>query len=94
MINKLCTSSFTLGVGRKWYALLGSHIELEKLSKVPLIVDISYSDNIGEHHETTKIELDQYLWSIIYNSATDDSAQELKKITKSLQAIEKKLPKA
>ena len=93
-IQELCNASFTLGIGRKWYACLGSHLELGKLSEVPLNVDISYSDSQGVHQESTAIDLKQYLWSMIYDSITEDAKQELSKIAKTMQAIEKKLPKA
>lgn len=92
-IQELCKASFTLGIGRKWYACLGSHIELGKLSEVPLTVDISYSDGQGEHKESTAIDLKQYLWSMIYDSTTEDAKQELAKMAKAIQSIEKKLPK-
>lgn len=92
-IQELCKASFTLGIGRKWYACLGSHFELGKLSEVPLTVDISYSDGQGEHKEATVIDLKQYLWSMIYDSTTEDAKQELAKMAKAIQAIEKKLPK-
>ena len=94
LIKKLCEASFTLGIGRKWYACLGSHLDLKHLSKVPLTVDISYSDGSGGHEETTLIDLSQYLWAIIYDSPEEDAKQELSKMAKSMQAIEKKLPKA
>lgn len=93
-IQELCKSSFTLGIGRKWYACLGSHLELDKLSEVPLTIDISYSDRQGKHKESTAIDLKQYLWSMIYDSSTEDAKQELSKMAKTMQAIEKKLPKA
>lgn len=92
-VQELCKASFTLGIGRKWYACLGSHIELGKLSEVPLTVDISYSDGLGEHKESTAIDLKQYLWSMMYDSATEDAKQELAKMSKAMQAIEKKMPK-
>ena len=93
MIKKLCEASFILGIGRKWYTCLGSHLELGQLSQVPLTVDISYSDNTGEHKEKVVIDLKQYLWTIIYDSSAEDTAQELKKMTKSIQKIEKTICK-
>lgn len=92
-VQELCKASFTLGIGRKWYANLGSHIGLGKLSEVPLTIDISYSDGQGEHKESTAIDLKQYLWSMIYDSTAEDTKQELAKMSKAMQAIEKKLPK-
>lgn len=93
-VQELCKSSFTLGIGRKWYACLGSHLELGKLSEVPLSIDISYSDRQGEHKESTSIDLKQYLWSMMYDSTVEDAKQELSKIAKTMAAIEKKIPKA
>ena len=94
LVKELCQSSFTLGIGRRWYACLGSRIELGRLSQVPLNVDISYSDNHGEHKESTSIDLKQYLWAIIYDSSAEDAKQELAKMAKTMQSIEKKLSKA
>ena len=93
LVRKLCEASFTLGIGRKWYVCLGSHLELGQLSKVPLTVDISYSDRNGEYKETTSIDLSQYFWSIMYDSPAEDAKQELAKMSKAMQSIEKKLPK-
>ena len=93
LIKELCRASFTLGIGRKWYACLGSHLELEQLSQVPLAIDISYSDNQGRHKETTTIDLKQYFWSLIYDSPMVDANVELKKMAKSLQSIDRKTPK-
>ena len=93
LIKELCRASFTLGIGRKWYACLGSHLELEQLSQVPLALDISYSDNQGRHKETTTIDLKQYFWSLIYDSPMVDANVELKKMAKSLQSIDRKTPK-
>lgn len=89
-IKDLCKSSFALGIGRRWYACLGSHLELGVLSKVPLSIDISYSDGQGQHTETTTIELKQYLWSMIYDSAAEDTRKELAKIAKTMQTLENK----
>ena len=93
LVNKLCSSSFTLGIGRRWYLCLGSHIELKTLGKVPLSVEISYSDSRSQYHETTTIELDQYFWSLIYDSAAEDAREELKNMTKSIESIDKSMKK-
>lgn len=93
LINKLCGSTFTLGIGRKWYTFLGSHLELDHLSRVPLCIDISYSDNLAEYKESIQIDLKQYLWTIIYDSSSEDAVQELSKMTKSIQKIEKTISK-
>ena len=93
LIKELCRASFTLGIGLKWYACLGCHLELEQLSQVPLAIDISYSDNQGRHKETTTIDLKQYFWSLIYDSPMVDANVELKKMAKSLQSIDRKTPK-
>ena len=90
LTTKLCQSSFQLGVGKKLYAFLGSHLDLKKLSKVPLTIDINYQDSVKEYAEKTVIDLSQYLWSLMYNSVAADTQKEIASIAKSIKSIDKK----
>lgn len=90
LTKKLSNSSFQLGIGKKLYAFLGSHLDLENLSKVPLNIDITYQDLVGEYTEKTVIDLSQYLWSLMYNSVAEDTKKEIASIAKSLKSIDRK----
>lgn len=90
-LEKLCGSSFTLGIGKSWYLCLGSHLDLENLGERLLKIDISYKDVKSEYKETTIIDLTQYFWSLIYDSPTEDLYQETKKISKALQSMDKSI---
>ena len=90
---KLCESSFTLGVDKSWFVCFGGTPELGKISNIPLKVTICYSDIFSTYSESTTIDLKQYLWSIIYDSPTEDTYQEMKKMTKSIQSMDKSIQK-
>lgn len=87
--EKLCKSSFTLGIDKGWYVFLGSQLDLDHISSIPLEIMVYYSDTFAEYSESTTIDLKQYMWSIIYNSPIEDTYNEMKKMTKSIQSIDK-----
>lgn len=89
--TKLSNSVFTLGIGKKLYSFLGSHLELKNLSKVPLDINISYTDNLGEHKESISIDLSQYLWALMYNSVAEDTKKEIASIANTMKSIEQKI---
>lgn len=86
-VQKLCQSIFTIGIGQSWYVCIGSHLQLEQMSKELLTITISYRDSVAQYCETTSIDLKQYFWSVIYDSPTEDIRQELKHNTKELKSI-------
>lgn len=86
-VQKLCQSIFTIGIGQSWYICIGSHLQLEQMSKELLTITISYRDSVAQYCETTSIDLKQYFWSVIYDSPTEDIRQELKHNTKELKSI-------
>lgn len=90
-LEKLCASSFTLGIEKGWYICLGSHLDLDKLGKRILKIDINYKDSQSEYKESTAIDLVQYFWSLIYDSPTEDIYQETIKISKAMQSIDKSI---
>ncbi|MCI6733061.1 MAG: hypothetical protein MR487_12225 [Lachnospiraceae bacterium] len=92
-LEKLCASSFTLGIEKSWYICLGSHLDLDKLGERILRIDICYKDAQSEYKESTTIDLTQYFWSLIYNSPTEDLYQETKRISKAIQSIDKSIQK-
>lgn len=71
----------------------GGNPELGKISDIPLEITICYSDIFSTYSESTTIDLKQYFWSIIYNSPTEDTYQEMKKMTKSIQSMDKSIQK-
>ena len=80
-VQKLCQSVFAIGIGQSWYICIGSHLQLDQMSK----------DSVAQYCETTSIDLKQYFWSIIYDSPTEDIRQELKGSTKELKSIGKSI---
>lgn len=90
LTKKLSDSSFQLGIGKKLYAFLGSHLDLKKLSNVLLAIDITYQDLVEEYTEKTTIDLSQYLWSLMYNSVAEDTQKEIASIAKSVKSIDRK----
>lgn len=91
LTTKLCNSVFALGIGKKLFACLGSHLDLKTLGKVPLDINISYTDNVGEHKEDILIDLSQYLWSIMYNSVAEDTKKEIASIAKTMKSIDRRI---
>lgn len=92
-VERLSESVFTLGIGQSWYICIGSHLEIEQMSSELLSVEISYEDFESKYNETTIIDLKQYLWALLYESPTEDLYQEMKKLTKSIQSIDKSIQK-
>lgn len=92
-IEKLIESTFTLGVGQSWYICLGSNLDIERISKKLLLIDISYVDCKSKYNEKIAIDLKQYYWALMYESPTEDLYQEMKKLTKSVQSIDKSIKK-
>ena len=86
-VQKLCESTFTIGIGQSWYTYIGSHLQLDQMSKELLTITVSYRDSVAQYCETTSIDLKQYFWCIIYESPTEDIRQELKASTKELKSI-------
>lgn len=89
--QKLCQSTFTIGIGQSWYICIGSHLQLEQLSKEMLVIKISYKDSKSSYCETTSIDLKQYFWAMIYDSPIDDIRQELKESKQELNSIGKSI---
>ena len=90
-VQKLCQSVFTIGIGQSWYICVGSHLQLDQMSKELLTITVSYRDSVAQYCETTSIDLKQYFWSLIYDSPTEDIRQELKDSTKELKSIGKSI---
>lgn len=90
-VQKLCQSAFTVGIGQSWYICIGSHLQLERMSKELLTVTVSYHDSVSNYCETTSIDLKQYFWSLIYDSPIEDMRKELKDNTKELKSIGKSI---
>lgn len=90
-LERLCSASFTLGIGQCWYICIGSHLELEQMSKELLSIELSYEDSSSKYSEHIEIDLKQYFWALIYTSPTEDLYQEMKKQTKKMQNTQKEL---
>lgn len=80
-----------MGIGQSWYVCIGSHLQLEQMSKELLTVTVSYHDSVSNYCETTSIDLKQYFWSLIYDSPIEDMRKELKDNTKELKSIGKSI---
>ena len=50
-----------------------------------------YHDSVSNYCETTSIDLEQYFWSLIYDSPIEDMRKELKDNTKELKSIGKSI---
>lgn len=91
LIETFSSRVFTLGVGQSLYVCLGGPNDFKQLSTEILSLDIDYQDTASKYHESTVIDLTQYLGTILYESPAEDLYQEMKKVTKSLQSIDKSL---
>ena len=92
-LEALSKSQFDIGIGQSWYCLLGSHLDLKSLSKEMLHIDVTYFDNIDNYTESTDIDLEQYLWSILYESPVEDIYQEIKKQVQYMENIKHSISK-
>lgn len=88
-LKRLCEARFNLGIDQGWYICIGSHLQLKQIGNVTLSINTSYHDNLASYNENTIIDLNQYFWSMIYSSPTEDISEQLKKIEKDLQDISK-----
>lgn len=90
-IERLCMATFTLGIGQSWYICLGSHLEIKQMSNELLSIDITYEDFASKYDDKIVIDLKQYFWALMYESPTEDAYQELKKMTRSVQSMDKSI---
>ena len=90
-LERLCSSSFNLGIGQYWYISMGTHLELGELSKEPLSIELSYEDSSSKYNEHIEIDLKQYFWALLYESPTEDLYQEMRNQTKEMSQIHKEL---
>ncbi len=88
---KLTQSTFSIGIGQKWYLLLDSHIYLDRLAQKNLELFVAYDDIQGHYEDHFSIAFGEYFWTIIYDSPTEDIFQEIKKQTKSLDKLTKEV---
>ena len=95
--EKLCTSSFTLGIDQSWHLFLCTSPKIKDMDVKILHIDISYSDNSGyegkQYHEETLIDLDQYTWAMMDQSYIRDASKSMKKIAENVHSIDKSLKK-
>lgn len=67
----------TLVSHQRLFYKLGSVVDFDKISSVPLVIDISYSEKYKDHIETDLKNTGQ---SLLYNSDLEDIACSLKKL--------------
>ncbi len=88
-IQKLCSASFTLGIGQSWYVGIGNHMDLEKMEEELLSIDISYKDSSGNYCEKAIIDLKQLNWMLINVTPEEEMVTEIKKMSKNIEKITK-----
>ncbi|WP_322180152.1 hypothetical protein [Neglectibacter caecimuris] len=86
-LERLCSSSFTIGIGQCWYICIGSHLQLKEMSKELLSIELSYEDSYSRYTENIEIDLKEYFWALMYESPTEDAYQEMKKQTRELEKL-------
>lgn len=92
-VEKISEYEFALGIGQSWYIYIGNRSELEKISNKLLSIEISYEDFNSKYNEITEIDIKQYFHALLYESPTENLYQEMKKLTKSVQSIDKSIRK-
>lgn len=50
-VEKLCSSTFTLGIDQSWYICIGTHLDLKQMSKELLSIHVTYSDTKANYDE-------------------------------------------
>jgi hypothetical protein len=90
---KLNQASFSIGIGQSWYICLGSHLDLEEMSKQLLHLVVSYNDKYNTYSDNIDINFGEYFWSLIYDSILGDIYGEIKKEKEIFESIEKHLDK-
>ncbi len=90
-IQKLCSASFTLGIGQSWYVGIGNHMDLEQMEEELLSIDISYKDSSGNYCEKTIIDLKQLNWMLINVTPEEEMVTEIKKMSKNIEKIPKSI---
>lgn len=88
---KLNQSSFSIGIEQSWYLCLGSHLDLEEMSNLPLHLVITYNDKLKNYNEIFDINFGEYFWSLMYSSTLGDIYSEIKKETEIHKNIERHL---
>jgi hypothetical protein len=87
LIQNFIKSSYPLGIGQKWFLLLGSHLDLKNFNKIPICLTISYDHNNESTTKNIAIDLSQYNWMQIYDSPIQDISDSAEKIARSLEKL-------
>lgn len=87
-MNNFLKSSYSLGIGQKWFLFLCSHIELNRLNKIPIHLNVSYEYDNKTITKDFIIDLEQYNWMLIYDSPTQDISDSAKKIVDIMKQIQ------
>ena len=90
-LKNIKNSVFRIGINQKWHALIGAHFELRNLGTKPLIINISYCDDNKNYCESVNIDLNAYMWTMIYDSPEEDARNVLKSLADTMEKINKRL---
>ncbi|SFC14515.1 hypothetical protein [Clostridium uliginosum] len=79
-ISQFTSRSIRIGINQKWTLCIGSHLDLTKLSKEKIIIDINYNDGERQFNDTSIISLNGYLGTLIFKNYHNEMDKSLKKI--------------
>lgn len=90
-IMKFTSESIVIGINQKWILCIGSHLELTKLSKEKIIVDITYNDGEKQFKDKSTITLNGYLGTLMIEDTEGERNKSLKNISNTLVNVNKKI---
>ena len=90
-VTNLTKANFDVGVGQKWHVFLDTHINLAKIATIPMMINISYKDNISCYKEERILDLGQYNWALLNDSEISDIRGYLKSQSDSIKSINKNI---
>jgi hypothetical protein len=78
-------STFNLGIGQKWFAVICGLQEFVHNKDILLEIDISYKYNIEIYKGHTTIDFSQYDWAVLYDSPLGDTSEHIRKISNNIE---------
>lgn len=89
--RKFTETAIYLSPRQKLYCCLGGPSDFSSIKDQTLLLDVTYDGDDDHYQEHIEIDVDGYGWALLYESPLGDISIHIKKISESLESIEKKL---
>lgn len=92
-LTKLSKAEFLMGCGQSKYVFVCAKPAFKNAAKKELHIKVEYKDGNNMYSEAIIIDMNQYLWELIYESPLEDIRGEIKGINETLKYFKEDLKK-